>query len=81
MRTCPRCGQDNPEEARFCLHCGEPLVEPEQRRVERKVAAVLFADLVGSTSLAEVVQTVGSILNAWGAGLYLPEVEALNAAG
>ena len=47
MRTCPRCGQQNPAEARFCLHCGEPLVEADQRRVERKVAAVLFADLVG----------------------------------
>ena len=22
---CPRCGQENPGEARFCLHCGAPL--------------------------------------------------------
>jgi class 3 adenylate cyclase len=53
MQTCPRCGRENPEDAGCCLHCGEPPVETEQRRVERKVATVLFADLVGSTSLAE----------------------------
>jgi hypothetical protein len=29
MRTCPRGDQDNPEEARFCLLWGEPLVEPD----------------------------------------------------
>ena len=22
---CPRCGQENPDEARFCLHCGAQL--------------------------------------------------------
>ena len=63
MRTCLRCGEENPERARFCLNCGEPLAEAEQRRRERKYATALFADLVGSTSLAEredaeVVQSV-----------------------
>jgi class 3 adenylate cyclase/tetratricopeptide (TPR) repeat protein len=63
MLTCKRCGQENPDIARFCLRCGEPLAEPDQRRVERKYATVVFADIVGSTSLAdredaEVVQTV-----------------------
>ena len=63
MLTCPRCGEENPERARFCLNCGEPLAEPEPRRKERKYATALFADLVGSTSLAEredpeVVQSV-----------------------
>ena len=53
MRTCPRCGEENPERARFCLNCGEPLAEAEDRRRERKYATALFADLVGSTSLAE----------------------------
>jgi ribosomal protein L40E len=27
MQTCLRCGRENPEEARFCLHCGEPPVD------------------------------------------------------
>src|SRR6266566_7968588 len=63
MRTCPRCGEENPERARFCLRCGEPLAETEQRRRERKYATALFADLVGSTAFAEredpeVVQSV-----------------------
>jgi class 3 adenylate cyclase/tetratricopeptide (TPR) repeat protein len=63
MRTCPRCGEENPDRARFCLNCGEPLADAEQRRRERKYATALFADLVGSTSLAEredpeVVQSV-----------------------
>jgi predicted ATPase len=64
MRTCPRCGEENPERARFCLNCGEPLATSEQpARLERKFATALFADLVGSTSLAEqedpeVVQAV-----------------------
>jgi predicted ATPase/class 3 adenylate cyclase len=60
---CPRCGEENPERARFCLRCGEPLGDAGALRAERKFATALFADLVGSTSLAEredpeVVQAV-----------------------
>ena len=63
MRPCPRCGEENPERARFCLRCGEPLEATEPGRQERKFATALFADLVGSTALAEhedpeVVQAV-----------------------
>ena len=29
MRTCPRCEEENPDRARFCLNCGEPLDAPE----------------------------------------------------
>ena len=63
MRTCPRCSEENGDQARFCSSCGEPLAEPEQRRLERKYATALFADFVGSTSLAEhedpeVVQSI-----------------------
>jgi class 3 adenylate cyclase/tetratricopeptide (TPR) repeat protein len=52
--TCPSCRSTNPDGARFCSSCGTPL--SQQSRVagkERKFATVLFADLVGSTSLAE----------------------------
>ncbi|MEA2556576.1 MAG: hypothetical protein QOG88_114 [Actinomycetota bacterium] len=53
MLICPRCSEENGDRARFCSNCGEPMGEPEQRRRERKYATAVFADLVGSTSLAE----------------------------
>jgi class 3 adenylate cyclase/tetratricopeptide (TPR) repeat protein len=52
--TCPECGHENPEGARFCSNCGTELGERvEPAREERKVVSVLFADLVGFTSRAE----------------------------
>jgi predicted ATPase/class 3 adenylate cyclase len=61
--TCPSCGTENPEGSRFCNACGTALEAAETRRKERKFATALFADLVGSTALAEtedpeVVQSV-----------------------
>ena len=54
MITCPNCGQENPDGARFCNACAAPLTaEPTGAREERKVVSVLFADLVGFTSQAE----------------------------
>jgi class 3 adenylate cyclase/tetratricopeptide (TPR) repeat protein len=64
MRACSSCGGENPENAKFCLHCGAPLEEAAApTRMERKFATALFADLVGSTALAEeqdpeIVQSV-----------------------
>ncbi|MEZ0235816.1 MAG: adenylate/guanylate cyclase domain-containing protein [Actinomycetota bacterium] len=64
MRTCASCGGENPENAKFCLHCGAALEETAApARMERKYATALFADLVGSTTLAEqqdpeIVQSV-----------------------
>jgi class 3 adenylate cyclase/tetratricopeptide (TPR) repeat protein len=63
MLTCPTCGTENAESAKFCSECGAALTQAEQRRKERKFATALFADLVGSTTLAEqedpeVVQSV-----------------------
>ena len=53
VRTCPRCGQENPDGARFCNACATPLAVEETRLEERKIVTVLFADLVGFTSRAE----------------------------
>ena len=63
MITCPSCGEENPERARFCLNCATPLGVENEARPELKFATALFADLVGSTTLAEqedpeVVQSV-----------------------
>jgi class 3 adenylate cyclase/tetratricopeptide (TPR) repeat protein len=53
MPLCPRCGQDNPDVARFCLACGAPLAPPQPATEERKLITVLFCDIVGSTASAE----------------------------
>jgi class 3 adenylate cyclase len=51
MTVCGRCGTEVPDGGRFCPGCGAP-VAAEQPADERKLATVLFADLVGSTALA-----------------------------
>ena len=53
MRGCTRCGQENPEAARFCYACGNPLEEQARTSEERRVVSVVFVDLVGFTSEAE----------------------------
>ena len=53
MVTCPHCGEENPERARFCLACGEPLVAETPAGEERKVVSVLFVDLVGFTNRSD----------------------------
>ncbi|MGZ8735212.1 MAG: adenylate/guanylate cyclase domain-containing protein, partial [Acidimicrobiia bacterium] len=48
--TCSACGSQAPAESRFCPTCGHALVA---RPDERRVATVLFADLVGFTTFSE----------------------------
>ncbi len=48
--NCQSCGAAVPPDARFCATCGRPIGVPME---ERRVVTVLFADLVGFTSLSE----------------------------
>jgi class 3 adenylate cyclase/tetratricopeptide (TPR) repeat protein len=49
-QTCARCGASAGDDARFCPSCGAPL--GELAGAERKLATMVFADLVGSTQMA-----------------------------
>jgi class 3 adenylate cyclase len=51
MPSCSACGATLAHEARFCQSCGAPVDKPVEVGEERKLATVLFADLVGSTAL------------------------------
>jgi len=52
--TCPSCGQQNPDGARFCNACASPLgTEERALGEERKTVTVVFVDLVGFTAQAE----------------------------
>src|SRR5690349_2618062 len=56
---CPQCGEANPERAKFCLECGTPLkadqpaTPPTASRESRRTVTVVFADMVGFTTLGE----------------------------
>jgi class 3 adenylate cyclase/tetratricopeptide (TPR) repeat protein len=61
---CPSCGQTIPPGHRFCGHCGTPVAAdasaaavppgpPAPVETERRLVSVLFADLVGFTTLSE----------------------------
>ena len=54
MAACPRCHEPNPDNARFCSACGNPLGAAGTPPLElRKTVTVLFCDLTGSTSFGE----------------------------
>ena len=51
---CASCGRVNRADARFCDGCGAALVaRAADDAVVRKVVTIVFADLIGSTSLHE----------------------------
>jgi class 3 adenylate cyclase/tetratricopeptide (TPR) repeat protein len=49
---CPVCGTANPDNARFCLQCGNALAG-RATEGERRIVTMLFCDVVGSTAMAE----------------------------
>jgi class 3 adenylate cyclase/tetratricopeptide (TPR) repeat protein len=51
MQACPRCGEPNPEHARFCLACAAPL--PVSDTESRRRVTILFCDLADSTAIGE----------------------------
>ena len=52
--TCPDCGSDVADGAKFCPECGARQPErPVASREVRKLVTVLFADVTGSTALGE----------------------------
>ncbi len=58
--ACPACGAEQPATAAFCSSCGTALRDAPTAppvvaadRQERRIVTVLFADLAGSTALAE----------------------------
>jgi class 3 adenylate cyclase len=56
VRVCPACGHRNQPGGKFCSECGAALGTAELLAgEERKVVTVLFADLVGFTSRAELL--------------------------
>jgi class 3 adenylate cyclase/tetratricopeptide (TPR) repeat protein len=67
MKTCPACGRENGDDARFCSGCATPLEQSPRAREERKVVTVLFCDLVGSTARAERMdpEDVRTLLSAY----------------
>src|SRR5215475_12564977 len=54
---CPRCGAKNKPGVKFCDECGTRLSARSAHATEkaeaRKVVTIVFADLIGSTSLHE----------------------------
>jgi class 3 adenylate cyclase/tetratricopeptide (TPR) repeat protein len=54
VTACPSCGRDVAEGFAFCPYCGAALA-PAPEVEERKLVTVLFADVSGSTHLAETL--------------------------
>jgi class 3 adenylate cyclase/tetratricopeptide (TPR) repeat protein len=50
---CPKCAEENPDRARFCLNCASPLEPSPEAREVRKTVSLVFTDLAGSTAMAE----------------------------
>jgi class 3 adenylate cyclase len=53
MISCPRCGRDNADDARFCSNCGAGLEARSPDSEVQKTVTVMFMDAAGSTGMGE----------------------------
>ena len=53
MLVCAKCGEENPDRARFCLACGTPLAAAGEPERFSRTVTMLCSDVVGSTALGE----------------------------
>lgn len=65
MPTCPSCGRENPDDARFCNACAQELTPSTPRSETRKTVTIVFSDIAGSTSLGEQLdpETVRAVMS------------------
>jgi class 3 adenylate cyclase/tetratricopeptide (TPR) repeat protein len=63
--NCPQCRTAQADDARFCSNCGATLAVPHPAEGERKLVSVLFADVIGSTTLGELLdpEQITEIMN------------------
>ncbi|MCL9760750.1 AAA family ATPase [Frankia sp. AiPa1] len=55
MVPCPTCAEENPERARFCSECGNPL--PVAGSGARKTVTIMFVDIARSTDIGEKIDS------------------------
>ncbi|MEK6191549.1 MAG: adenylate/guanylate cyclase domain-containing protein [Chloroflexota bacterium] len=55
MATCPSCHREVADGSAFCPHCGAAVEAAPTAGEERKLVTLLFADVTGSTELAEAL--------------------------
>src|ERR1700730_4351984 len=82
--VCAQCGQENLPESNFCRRCGAALawstrdsksfVFAEPRHGERKLVSILFADIVGSTSIVDGLDPEDAL------AVLAPAIESMKAA-
>jgi class 3 adenylate cyclase/tetratricopeptide (TPR) repeat protein len=53
MQICGNCGENNADNARFCVSCGTALAEELRPHEARKTVTVVFADVADSTAFGE----------------------------
>ncbi len=46
MTKCPRCGYENPPEAKYCLNCGYRLIQEERQRLEGSGLLLLTSGII-----------------------------------